>query len=637
MGGGLAGDEVRTRNMFSKLLWVPIVAILLTQLGQRWWVPDGSRFNLVHICLAGAIVAIHYLEQKRGIARWIVGLPALGIIGLNLWHYYPVPDISRRMVYVDPLDVAVGMLLILFAVFFVFRAFGPIFGSLGIVAIAYAFLGSHVPEPLTGPPIAFRRVIARLAMGSIYTSALMNIWAHFIWLLLVWGMLIEVAGAGRVVAHLARIFGARFRVGPALITVLTSSAVGSFTGAGGNNVAVTGSVTIPMMKRAGYSPEQAAAIESAASVTSGITPPVMGAVAFIMAQVLQIPYSQILIMVLIPMAICYVTITVYVAASAQRQPLQVIAPDQTSAESTGLAIRSALIAILPVTTFLILVLRHFSMYSSVFWSFVALAVAAVVLRVERRPSVIAGGIVRAVVMASSVTMAIMTISLLTDVLAFTALQPRLGAVIFDLSNGNFIAALIMMTLAGVILGAGLPEIVVYYLMFITFVPVFIQLDINPIAAHFIAFYMGILGGVSPPLAPTVLIASGIAGSSYLRTGLATMRIVFPWFFLPLVIALAPELLLGVGSHTASDRALAILSVLAGVCMLVVASAGWLGVSLKPVVRLALVSIFGVLLLGLAWESDAIMLAVLAASVISVLLGFVARWRRQRLLHTGAVH
>ena len=634
--------RIRSWTALDAGIAVFLVLMLTSQIMQRWWIPSGDRFNLIHITLAGLIVVLRFTQQTKGPFKWVLGGVGGGILVLAFTYFWePAKSLSVRSAIPTNMDFVVGCLLLALVIYLVYRSFGLIFASLGLIAVAYAFLAEHVPAPFTGPPIKAEFALARLSMTSQFTGVIDTV-ARFVWFVIFWGMLVEVSGAGRVIQHLSRVIGSKLASGPALVAVFGSALVGSLTAAGGSNVAITGSITIPMMKEAGYSGKEAGAIEAAASTASGVTPPIMGVVPFIMADALGVPYLTVLKMVLPIALIWYLSVGVYVlAAGFRHENLRRVTSTQLASERvpTNEVWRSAALFVVPVGGLIWFIVQNIPLSTAVFYAFCLTVVLAIVLRVEKRLDVWWRGIRNSAAMASRIVLAIVVVNVLVDVMNFTGIGFRLGDIVFDFSGGTLLYAGLLVMLFGVILGAGLPPLVVYFVMIVTFKPVFFAFDLPDSVTLFTAFYMGILANISPPTAPAALVATGLSGAGFWETSMESMKIAAAAFFIPFIVLVAPEVLLGAPEIDPVSilRFLLVMgAILLSLSVLSAALAGWLGIRLNLKMRAALSVVPFIMYFGLYNDLEYLLWFTMIASLLSFAAGaFLYREQRQRGLRAVA--
>ncbi|MDE2836776.1 MAG: TRAP transporter large permease subunit [Chloroflexota bacterium] len=631
------------------LLALSIAVMVGLQIGQRWWLPNGYRFGVLHIAFAVLIVALHLLTTTRSSKRSAKLLPWLSIVIVVIWfaYFYPLADfeVADRFGYATRPDMVIGGLLAIPVFYLAWRSFGPLFPAIGLVAILYGFFAADVPGHFKGPPIPAERVMSRYVLDASW-SGLVRLFANFVWLIMFWGMLLEVAGARKLVTRLAQRLAARFTSGPGLVTVGTSGVVGSFTGGGASDVAITGPITIPMMRRAGFRGAEAAALEAAASSAAAVTPPILGAVAFIMADRLGVAYKDILAMTIVPAILWYVALISYVVSSSKLRAIRlakqgglpsVESPD-TAASGPGLLtstalpstpaqpdsmrtlIFAAITVIVPLGVLLVQVLRDTELYTAVFQAFLTLVAVSLIFRAEKSLETWWRGIVRAATFASSVSVTIVIVNIISDTIFFTGLGSRMGDIVYDLSGGHLLVASLLMLVFGIFLSAGMPTLVIYFIMVFTFQPVLIEFAVPVEATHFVAFYMGALNQLIMPVAASVLVAAGIAGVRYWDAGMEAAKLILPLVLLPFLFVFAPQLLLGVGEDTVGHMVLLVGSVVVSFTVINVAMGGWLGRPLVPAARGVLLLIGILSFIGVYRSEDVFLWAGLIAGLMALLSG-----------------
>ena len=633
------------------MLAIAILLMVGFQMGQRWWLPNGFRFGVLHIALAAIIVALQLLTTLRSSKRSASYLPWLSIIVTIIWfaYFYPLADfeVQDRLGYATRPDMVIGGLLAIPVFFLAWKAFGPLFPAIGLVAIGYGFFAADVPGHFQGPPIPAERVMSRYVLNSSW-SGLVQLFANFVWLIMFWGMLLEVAGARKLVTRLAQKLAARFSSGPGLVTVGTSGVVGSFTGGGASDVAITGPITIPMMRRAGYRGAEAAALEAAASTAAAVTPPILGrrrvhhggpsrrsvqrhpgddhhpgrtlvrGTHRLRCLVEQAPRD--------PPGTARRTnrcANLRTRCEWSRAPYvyrATVDGQRPARQYARTLIYAAITVVLPLGVLLVLVLNDTELFTAVFQALVVLIVLAVLLRAEKSWVTWWRGIVRAATFASSVSVTIVIVNIISDTIKFTGLGSRMGDIVYDLSGGHLLLASLLMLVFGIFLSAGMPTLVIYFIMVFTFQPVLIEFDVPVEATHFVAFYMGALNQLIMPVAASVLVAAGIAGVRYWDAGMEAAKLILPLVLLPFLFVFAPQLLLGVGEDTFGHMTLLVGSVIVSFIVINVAMGGWLGRPLVPAARGVLLVIGGLVFVGVYRSEDAFLWVGLIAGLTALLAG-----------------
>ena len=410
-----------------------------------------------------------------------------------------------------------------------------------------------------------------------------------------------------------------------------------------------------MMRRSGYKGPEAAALEAAASSAAAVTPPILGAVAFIMADRLGVAYRDILAMTIIPAILWYVALVSYVVSSSKLRAIRlakqgglasVESPDAASSgpgllTSTALPSNAdaqpdsmrtlffaAITVIVPLGVLLVQVLRDTELYTAVFQAFLVLVVISLLLRAEKSLETWWRGIVRAATFASSVSVTIVIVNIISDTIIFTGLGSRMGDIVYDLSGGHLLVASLLMLVFGIFLSAGMPTLVIYFIMVFTFQPVLIEFAVPVEATHFVAFYMGALNQLIMPVASSVLVAAGIAGVRYWDAGMEAAKIILPLVLLPFLFVFAPQLLLGVADDTVGHMTLLVGSVIVSFIVINVAMGGWLGRPLVPAARGVLLVIGGLVFVGVYRSEDALLWVGLIAGLAALLAGAGVSYARR---------
>lgn len=583
------------------------------------WDPPGSGYAAAHVGVAGMMMSLWYIKKKRMTTpAWVSGIIFMAVFAATGWYFqHYALELLFRPSYGENLDLALGIAMLIVVFYISYLYWGPIFPGLGLMFVAYLFFADNLPGALKGPSLDVHNILTREVQRAFFQIT--DLAARFLWMLVFWGLLMGELGGGVALMGLARKLSGGIAGGPAMGSLLSSALAGSFVGGGASNVAITGPVTIPAMKSAGYLPEEAASVEAMASNASSITPPILGAVAFIMSDLLGVSYVEIIIMSLVPAALWFLAVGTWILTHGQTNKHRIKAMDaQMGAGGKPLPwhmyVRSSLLMAIPVTSIVMLVVNGYTLKFGAFWAFLITMTLALVLRVETRPKVWANAFRNAGMYASSITVIIVIVALISDALVFTGLGGRLGSVIEDVSGGHLIIAAAIMVVAGVILGGPLPALPVYFIMIITFAPVLQRMGVPQVATHYVAFYMGALGSITLPVAASCLVAAAVANTKYWPTAMMTMRVSWPLWVYPIMFALAPEILLQADSGFAHTWTII---GTAAVVMIGVQSAtgGWLLRPLPKFYKGILYANFGLLVAGLLPEDESIPLLMLAIAVV----------------------
>ncbi len=474
-------------------------------------------------------------------------------------------------------DMFIGVILVIVSIISCWWAFGPAIPILVTIFVAYAVFGFLIPGYFGTYPPEFPRLISHLSIGlqGVY-SILLSASAHFIFLFILFGGILQATAARGLFTELGRLIARGTRGGTAHSAVVSSGLIGMVTGTAAGNVAITGAVTIPTMKRAGYSPEHAGAFEAAASNGGQIMPPVMGASAFVMAELTGVSYFEIAIAAFIPAIIYFIGIGIAVELRGRRLNMAV---ERTPVDYRKLLTGLPLFIIPLGVLVALLALRHSPNYAA-FWAIIALLITTYIrkgtrLSLDRLIEGLENGAITGVKIAASTA----GLGILLSVMTSTGLSVKLPQFVEMGSQGNMWLAVVLTLFISLILGCGLPTLAAYLIVAVVTAHALVAMGIPLLAAHLAAFYFAIFAGVTPPFAPTALVASGIAQSKFMKTSVEAIKVAFPGLLLPFLWVVNPTLLADF-----SDPLLALVTLVGVIFLLVAMNALFVGfyfVKLEP--------------------------------------------------------
>jgi len=470
-------------------------------------------------------------------------------------------------------------------------------------ALAYAFAGPYLPGLLAHRGYGAVRLLEQLYLSTegIWGVPL-GVSADFVYLFILFGAVLDVAGGGALFIALANRVAGQTRGGPAKTAAVASGLMGSLSGSAVANTVTTGAFTIPLMKRAGFTPRWAAAVEAASSTGGQLMPPVMGAGAFILATWTNIPYARVALAALVPALLYYAALLAAIHFRAARMGIE---PAEAGVAEE---IASRIHLLLPLAVIVVFLAMGRSPMRAAFWGVVS-AAAVTFLRAATRPS--REDFERAVVAAGSGTVqvaaACAAAGIVVGVASLTGIGLRMSELIITLAGGHLFPALILTAIGSIILGMGLPTTAAYVVLAALGAPALVELGVPLLAAHLFIFYFGALSNVTPPVSLAAFAAAGIAGSPPMKTALTGMGLASAGFLVPFAFVYGPGLLL-VGSPVII--ALAVLTGLAGVVALAAAMVGWLRGPLGWIDRGLLAAAAVALIFPGLWSGGAGLLALL---------------------------
>lgn len=534
-------------------------------------------------------------------------------LGLGLYVFATYGDIVRALGRLTPEMItisAIGLVLLFEAAR---RQAGLVMVVIGGIAIAYSFFGHHLDGMFQTRRIRFDRILTYnyLGTGAVFGTPLFvaaTIVASFV----VFGRILFLVGGGKAISDFAFAFMGHRRGGPAKVAIVSSALFGSLSGSASANVATTGILTIPMMRRVGYDPARSGAIEAVASTGGLVLPPVMAATGFLMAEFLGVPYAEVALAALIPALLFYLCVYLQVDLEALKAGLR-------GAEREELPdMRAATWAVIPVLLpFGVLLYALFGLN----WNAAAAAFCAtgatlllsfVVPSMRQTPA----GYLQAVVKAGEATVFVAVLCAIAGVvvgsLGLTGLGSRLAQNLVDVSGGSLPLLLLLAAFGCIVLGMGVPVTATYIILIILIGPALQEVGVPAIAAHMFVFYYGTLSFLTPPVCLSVFVAASIARSPPMRTAMHALRFAIGAYLLPFVFVIHPEFLM---QGALAEVAFAVTCGVIGVGLISIGLVGYFVGRLPLVLRLLALTVgIGVLFLfKLHWGvplAAAVMLAML---------------------------
>lgn len=561
-------------------------------------------------CLAFAGVGVRGARGEPSrwerVGAWVLGSAAVvACLYLVTQH----TELVRRSGAPTGADLVLGGVAVLVVLELARRTTGWGLVTVAVAALIYAVSGPYLPGVLAHRGYGPVRLIEHLYLSTegIWGVPL-GVSADFVYLFILFGALLDAAGGGALLIALAQGVAGRTRGGPAKTAAVASAFMGSLSGSAVANVVTTGSFTIPLMKRAGFRPAFAGAIEAAASTGGQLMPPVMGAGAFILATWTSIPYAQVAMAAAVPAALYYVALLMAIHFRAGRMGIE---PDPgTDADDGPVLARLPLLLPLAVVVFFLATGR--SPMRAAFWG----VVWAVGVGLLRRPRLDGPALRRAVEGAATgavqVAAACAAAGIVVGVASLTGIGLRLSGLIVTLSGGHLLPALGLTALGSIVLGMGLPTTAAYVVLAALGAPALVELGVPLLAAHLFIFYFGCISNVTPPVSLAAYAAAGLSGASPVTTALHAMVLAGAGFLVPFMFVYGPPLLLqgGVG-----EIVLAVATATAGVTALAAAGMGWLRGPLSPVVRGLLAAAALALIFPGVW-TDGFGLAILGLALLA---------------------
>lgn len=503
--------------------------------------PEALIFRATHLLFALTLVYLLFPLRREGSAAWRVVDVALLAAGwgfvLHLFVNYEY--MTNRIIYIDDLTVADKVFAVL-SVIVVLDATRRVIGwALPLTAICFLVYASFFTK--VAPQVLLEQLY--LSTEGIFGSTL-GVSASYVMLFVLFGAFMEKSGTGQLFMDFALSITGHTAGGPGKVAVVSSSLFGTVSGSAVANVMVDGPITIPLMKRTGFKPHFAAAIESVASTGGQLMPPIMGAAAFVMAEFLAVPYLQVAIWAAVPALLYYLAVFCAVHFEAKRVGLAGISRAELPKLARVMVERGHLFT--PILIILIgLTLGYSAPLCALAGTLACFPVA--LARATTRKGLGWRSLLDALEDGArntlSVAMACACAGIVIGCVSITGLGIVFTQFVIALSQDSLLLALVLTAMAGIVLGMGMPTTPAYIVMVALLVPALIKLGAVTPAAHMFAFYFAILSAITPPVALAVFAAAGLAKANIWQSGFTAMRVGAPAYIVPFMFVYEPALLL----------------------------------------------------------------------------------------------
>ena len=610
----MAQEENAPTAPATRALRVAVTVIAVAMSLYHMWVagfgpPEAVIFRGTHLLFALTLVFMLYpLRADGGIGSRVVDAVLLLLgWGAVLHIFVDYQAFTNRIIYIDELtawDKFYGVVAVLVVLEGTRRVIGWALPLTAIVFLAYAALFTQVRFPVLLEQLYY-------STEGIFGSTL-GVSASYVMLFVLFGAFMERSGTGQLFMDFAMSITGSQAGGPGKVAVVSSSLFGTVSGSAVANVMVDGPVTIPLMKRTGFQPTFAAAVEAVASTGGQLMPPVMGAAAFVMAEFLAVPYAQVALWAAVPALLYYLAVFAAVHFVAKREGLAGVPRAELPRFVRVMVERGHLFV--PIAIILVgLLLGYSAPLSALVAALSCLPVA--LLRATTRPGIswrsVLGALEEGARNTLAVAMACACAGIVIGCVTITGLGITFTQVVIALAQNSLVLALVLTAAAGIVLGMGMPTTPAYIVMVSLLVPAIIKLGAVTPAAHMFALYFAILSAITPPVALAVFAAAGLAKANMWATGWTAMRAAAPAYIVPFMFVFEPSLLL-IGDWTVSLYSTVTASL--GVVLL---AAGLFGYLLRPTSlwqRVLLIAA-ALLLIKPGWVTDLIGLAL--ATVVAL--------------------
>ncbi len=562
--------------------WTVSLALALFYLVLGWSLVQGEGgttplaakaiFAVVLMAIAALSLPFKIYDGSHQHIPWRDWVFAALASGFSLYLLLFFDDIFiQRAGQHSVVDLMLGVVAIAMVIEATRRTMGIFLPLLAVATVLYGLFGPYLPGDLAHRGYSVARVVAYLYKGTegIYGIAV-GVVATFVFHYVLFGVMAQLTGLGQLFVDLATIAAGRFTGGPAKVCVVSSGLFGMISGSAIANTVTTGVMTIPLMKKVGFTPRFAGAVEASSACGGQVTPPIMGAAAFIMAETLGIPYNQLILVAIVPAALHYLAILWMVHLEAKRLKLTGMPPE--SIPTLALVLRSSWHLFIPLVTMVTLLLLQYTPFLAAFWG-ITLTIACSWIPRLLGPlgkgmtgmAVTPRGLVRGFEMGAKSALSIgascACVGFVLGILTLTGMGFKFSAFVIDLSGTAALAldaydawgwfdlkqltilfGLIFTAIACIIMGTGVPTTPTYIILAAIVAPALALLGVPQLATHFFVFYYGVLADVTPPVALAAFAAAGIARSEPMGTGNTAFRLSMGKALVPFAFVYTPALL-----------------------------------------------------------------------------------------------
>jgi len=523
---------------------IPVIALAMVAFHVLVvWSPmfGGVMNQVAHLGFCLVLVLLNWARFDtsgwKKLIYWAGAIVSLGLMTYLVVHY---ERLDMEAGFPEPIDVVVGVTLIVIVIAATWKSFGATFPVLVMIALAYALWGHYIPGVMGHPELEFGFIVSSLSVGfqGIF-GMLLTASVNMLFLLVLFGSIFEATGITRFFMEFGKLMGRYLPGGTGHMAVFSSSFVGMVNGAAPANVAITGAYTIPVMRKAGFRRETAGGIEAMASTGGQLTPPIMGIAVFVMAGFLGTSYAALMFKAIIPAVAYYIVAILGVIVIAAREGI----PRSTEIADRKILLGGAPLFLIPIGVLTALMVKHYSPGYAAFWSTIVLLVVSW-LSPQTRPKIkkLLNNLVAGAVMASTFGIAVGCIGMLIKSLTFTGAATKLSLVVGMVSGGNLAILLVLVMLLSILLSSSTPTVIAYLIVAFVAAPVLVEMGIPNITAHFFVFYYAILASVTPPVAGAAMVGCKIAEAGYMKTSWESFKLVGPFYLLPYFLIKNPVIL-----------------------------------------------------------------------------------------------
>ncbi len=531
---------------------------------------NDSYLRVGMLLVSGLLLLLSDDYTKSSLLYRVASLTIAALLGLAVFQYFRASEeIETGLYFLTNQDIWFGILGIIAVIELTRRAVGSVMAVVASLLFVYGLFGDMAPSLMRHAGISTEEIVQVLwfSFDGVFGRPMATVTATIL-IFILFGAVLELLRIDRVLVQLALRATGGLRSGPAAAATIASGLFGTISGSAVANVVGTGVITIPLIKKHGFKPKFAAAVEAAASSGGQITPPIMGAVAFIMADITGVPYLAICLAAVVPAALYYGGLFMAISSAARS-----LTPKDTESEPISFDWREMVQILVFVISLTAIVVAMVNGLSAAYAGFIGLITAAI-LGFAIRPDLLLDGegwlrfLRLGGLISAQLVVIVAAVGVVIGVLNMTGVGLRFASLVSSYADGHLAISLVLMAVACLMLGMGMPTVPAYLIIVLIMGPSLQQLGIPIVHTHMFVLYFGVLSAVTPPVALAAFAAAPIAGAgaSPMATAFEASRLALPGFVIPFAFVYQPALLLGTG-YDLLQSAQSILFVLLAVLMI----------------------------------------------------------------------
>ena len=559
-------------------------------------------------------LVIVFLKNPLGDSKWAVAADTV-LIGLSIFCCMYVvisyKDLLYRSGQALPYEWIIGVILVLLLFEGCRRTIGIVMPVIAVISLLYAFYGRSMPMVIAHRGFTPAQMLSTIFLTTegIWGTCL-GVGSTIIVFFIIFASFLAHTGANDAFLNLSKAAFGKVRGGPAKMAVVASGVFGTISGSAPANVASTGTITIPLMKKTGYTAEFAGAVEAVASSGGQLVPPIMGSAAFIMAETLGITYGSICRAAILPAILYYFSAFIMVDLEAKKSGLKAL--DKNEIPDLVSELKTWWTCLVPLFALIFILVSGVTPSRAALYGLGVLLVFSS-LKKETRLDLnrIISALGDAAIDMAPITVVCGVAGIIIGVLGRTGLGPKLASVIVTMADGRMIVILVMTMVVSIIMGMGLPTVACYILLAASVAPAISEAGAPKLAAHMFVFYFGIISAITPPVAIASYTAAGISKGEVNKLSWIAVKMAMPAFVLPYMFVFSPELLLIAGQNSLIR---VVLSAVAGTFCMAAGLHGFLLEEMNPVQRAMMIAASMLLIAG-SLSSDLIGAAIILIAIV----------------------